>query len=56
MIEFQLCIRNQAFNRKPGEKDDWCTRGIESKALSDLSLHHEIHNASIANVVVVYEI
>jgi cephalosporin-C deacetylase len=31
MIEFQLCIRNQAFNRKPGEKDDWCTRGIESK-------------------------
>ena len=30
-IEFQLCIRNQAFNRLPGEKDDWCTRGIESK-------------------------
>lgn len=31
MIEFQLCIRNQAFNRKPGEKDDWCTRGLEKK-------------------------
>ncbi len=31
MIEFVLCIRNQAFNRKPGEKDDWCTRGLESK-------------------------
>ena len=31
LIEFQLCIRNQAFNRKPGEKDDWCTRGIDSK-------------------------
>ncbi len=31
MIEFMLCIRNQAFNRKPGEKDDWCTRGLESK-------------------------
>ena len=30
-IDFQLCIRNQAFNRLPGEKDDWCTRGIESK-------------------------
>ena len=30
-IEFQLCIRNQAFNRLPNEKDDWCTRGIESK-------------------------
>ncbi len=30
-IEFQLCIRNQAFNRLPHEKDDWCTRGIESK-------------------------
>ena len=31
MIEFQLCVRNQAFNRKPGEKDDWLARGIESK-------------------------
>ena len=31
LIEFQLCIRNQALNRKPGEKDDWCTRGLESK-------------------------
>ena len=31
MIEFQLCVRNQAFNRMPGEKDDWCTRGLESK-------------------------
>ena len=31
MIEFLLCIRNQALNRKPGEKDDWCTRGIEDK-------------------------
>lgn len=31
MIEFQLCIRNQAFNRLPGEKDDWCVRGLESK-------------------------
>ena len=31
MIEFQLCIRNQAFNRKPGEKDDWCTRGLGDK-------------------------
>lgn len=31
MIEFMLCVRNQAFNRKPGEKDDWCARGIESK-------------------------
>ena len=27
-IEFMLCIRNQAFNRAPGEKDDWCTRGL----------------------------
>ena len=27
-IEFMLCIRNQAFNRVPGEKDDWCTRGL----------------------------
>lgn len=31
MIEFTLCVRNQALNRKPGEKDDWCTRGLESK-------------------------
>ena len=31
MIEFMLCVRNQAFNRKPGEKDDWCVRGLEDK-------------------------
>ena len=31
MIEFMLCVRNQAFNRKPGEKDYWCTRGIADK-------------------------
>ena len=31
LIEFQLCIRNQAFNRLPGEKDDWCTRGLGDK-------------------------
>ena len=31
MIEFMLCIRNQALNRKPGEQDDWCTRGLESR-------------------------
>ncbi len=31
MTEFMLCVRNQALNRKPGEPDDWCTRGIESK-------------------------
>ena len=31
MIEFMLCVRNQAFNRKPGEKDDWCARGIADK-------------------------
>ena len=31
MIEFMLCVRGQAFNRKPGEKDDWCTRGLENK-------------------------
>jgi len=30
-IEFTLCIRNQAYNRLPGEKDDWCARGIEDK-------------------------
>lgn len=31
LIEFQLCPRNQAWNSLPGEKDDWCTRGLESK-------------------------
>lgn len=31
MIEFLLCIRNQALNREKGEKDDWCTRGLENK-------------------------
>ena len=31
MIEFMLCVRNQAFNRQPGELDDWCSRGIEDK-------------------------
>ena len=31
MIEFQLCIRNQAFNRMPGEEGDWCVRGLEDK-------------------------
>ena len=31
MIEFTVCVRNQALNRKPGEKDDWCARGLESK-------------------------
>ena len=31
LIEFQLCVRNQAFNRMPGEKDDWCTRGLGDK-------------------------
>ena len=31
LIEFQLCIRNQAFNRKPGEDDYWCTRGLDDK-------------------------
>ena len=31
LIEFLLCPRNQAWNRRPGEKDDWCARGIESK-------------------------
>ena len=30
-IEFMLCVRNQAFNRTPGEKDDWCTRGLGDK-------------------------
>ncbi len=31
MIEIQVCTRNQALNRMPGEKDDWCTRGLEDK-------------------------
>ncbi len=31
MIEVMVCVRNQALNRKPGEKDDWCTRGLENK-------------------------
>ena len=31
LIEFQLCVRNQAFNRMPGQKDDWCTRGLGDK-------------------------
>ncbi len=31
MIEVMVCVRNQALNRKPGEKDDWCTRGLEDK-------------------------
>ncbi len=31
MIEVQVCIRNQAFNKLPGEKDDWCTRGLGDK-------------------------
>ena len=31
MIEFTLCIRNQSLNRKPGEVNDWCTRGLESE-------------------------
>ncbi len=31
MIEIQVCIRNQALNRLPDEKDDWCTRGLEDK-------------------------
>lgn len=30
-VQFLLCHRNQALNRKPGEKDDWCVRGLESK-------------------------
>lgn len=30
-IEFMLCVRNQAFNRLPGEEADWCARGVESK-------------------------
>uniref|UniRef100_A0A2I2K945 Endo-1,4-beta-mannosidase n=1 Tax=feces metagenome TaxID=1861841 RepID=A0A2I2K945_9ZZZZ len=31
MIDFTLCVRNQAMNRKPGEDSDWCTRGLEDK-------------------------
>ena len=31
MLEFTLCIRNQSLNRKPGEVNDWCTRGLETK-------------------------
>jgi cephalosporin-C deacetylase len=31
LIEFQLCIRNQALNRKPGEDEYWCTRGLDDK-------------------------
>ena len=30
-IDFMLCVRNQAFNRLPGEENDWCTRGIGDK-------------------------
>ena len=30
-IEFMLCIRNQAFNKAPGEENDWCTRGLGDK-------------------------
>lgn len=30
-IEFTLCVRNQALNRRPGEKDDWVTRGLGNK-------------------------
>ncbi|MBO5876611.1 MAG: acetylxylan esterase [Bacteroidales bacterium] len=30
-IDFVLCVRNQALNKKPGEVSDWCVRGIESK-------------------------
>ena len=30
-IEFTLCVRNQGLNRRPGEKDDWVTRGIADK-------------------------
>ena len=30
-IDFMLCVRNQAFNRLPGEENDWCTRGIGNK-------------------------
>ena len=30
-IEFTLCLRNQALNRAPGEKDDWVVRGLSDK-------------------------
>ena len=30
-IEFTLCVRNQGLNRRPGEADDWVTRGIADK-------------------------
>ena len=30
-VQFILCTRNQALNRKPGEDNLWCTRGLESK-------------------------
>ena len=29
--EFTLCVRNQALNRRPGEADDWVTRGLSDK-------------------------
>lgn len=29
--EFTLCVRNQGLNRRPGEADDWVTRGIGSR-------------------------
>ena len=30
-VQFILCNRNQCLNRKPGEDNLWCTRGLESK-------------------------
>lgn len=30
-VELRLCIRNQSLNRKDGEKDDWCVRGLADK-------------------------
>ena len=30
-VQFILCTRNQALNRKSGEDNLWCTRGLESK-------------------------
>jgi mannan endo-1,4-beta-mannosidase len=30
-IDFLMCIRKQALNKKPGENSDWCARGLESK-------------------------
>lgn len=30
-VQFILCNRNQSLNRKPGEDNLWCTRGLESK-------------------------